>query len=77
MYENSTRTLKLYSKQIANVLKNATLYDKIYLEFGQIGRAEGGSARDRSSMGIGKGDFVFTSQEKERAVIALEVRTQN
>ena len=79
IYENSTKTLKLFSKQISSVLKNATLYDKIYLEFGEIGPAEqegpagATGAASKSSMGIGKGDFVFTTQEKERDVISLEV----
>uniref|UniRef100_A0A914Q5Z8 Fibronectin type-III domain-containing protein n=1 Tax=Panagrolaimus davidi TaxID=227884 RepID=A0A914Q5Z8_9BILA len=78
IYENSNKTLKLFSKQISNVLKSAKIYDKIYLEFGEIGPAttEISSSSQQGSMGIGKGgvvgDFVFTTHEKERAVITLE-----
>uniref|UniRef100_A0A914QJR8 Fibronectin type-III domain-containing protein n=1 Tax=Panagrolaimus davidi TaxID=227884 RepID=A0A914QJR8_9BILA len=78
IYENSNKTLKLFSKQISNVLKSAKIYDKIYLEFGEIGPAttELSSSSQQGSMGIGKGgivgDFVFTTHEKERAVITLE-----
>uniref|UniRef100_A0AC34R6E1 Fibronectin type-III domain-containing protein n=1 Tax=Panagrolaimus sp. JU765 TaxID=591449 RepID=A0AC34R6E1_9BILA len=67
VYENQTRTLKLFSRQISQVLKNATFYDKIYLEFGEIGPADPIDGRKSSN-----NEFVFKSPDKERAVISLE-----
>lgn len=36
IYENSSRTLKLYSSEIAATLRRASQYDKVYLEFGEL-----------------------------------------
>uniref|UniRef100_A0A7E4ZZ57 Fibronectin type-III domain-containing protein n=1 Tax=Panagrellus redivivus TaxID=6233 RepID=A0A7E4ZZ57_PANRE len=72
VYDNATLSLKLYSKQIAAVLKNATQYDKIYLEFGEIGPAVAPVGRNLAFGSSGGGDFVFTKAEKERAVFALK-----
>ena len=72
VYDNQTKTLKLYSNQIADVLKNASLYDKIYLEFGEIGPVESPDEGQRA-LGLQGGEFVFKSPDKERSVIGLEV----
>ena len=72
VYDNQTKTLKLYSNQIAEVLKNASLYDKIYLEFGEIGPVESPDEAQRA-LGLQGGEFIFKSPDKERSVISLQV----
>ncbi|KAI6230018.1 hypothetical protein M3Y99_01110200 [Aphelenchoides fujianensis] len=47
VYENKTRTLRLYSATIASLLRNDSAYDKLYLEFGELSArgAAGGASR--------------------------------
>lgn len=66
VYENSSRTLKLYSTEIAAMLRHASAYDKVYLELGELTSRRQKLGQDPS--------YAFSSDSsKEHVMLSIKV----
>lgn len=73
IYENRTKTLRLYSQTIADLLKHDSAYDKLYLEFGEL--IKHNNARAHAVPTAPRNTYSFSkSPSKEHSMLSIEVR---
>lgn len=74
IYENKTKTLRLYSQTIADLLRHDSAYDKLYLEFGELIQKPNNIARAHAVPTAPRNSYAFSkSPGKEHSMLSIEV----